>query len=79
MREGIASRWNTCPRLQKKMCLSIPSSNLSTEQLLCNFHPWLKNFVNILYPLIAHLVKNLRAVQETPVRFLDWEDPLEKG
>ena len=37
MGEGIASRWNTCPRLQKKMCLSIPSSNLSTEQLLCNY------------------------------------------
>ena len=29
--------------------------------------------------LIAQLVKNLPAVQETPVRFLGWEDPLEKG
>ena len=30
--------------------------------------------------LIAQLVKNLPAMQETPVvRFLDWEDPLEKG
>ena len=28
--------------------------------------------------LIAQLVKNLRAVQETWVRFLGWEDPLEK-
>ena len=27
--------------------------------------------------LIAQLVKNLPAMQETPVRFLDWEDPLE--
>ena len=25
------------------------------------------------------LVKNLPAMQETPVRFLGWEDPLEKG
>ena len=24
------------------------------------------------------IVKNLRAMQETPVQFLDWEDPLEK-
>ena len=29
--------------------------------------------------LIAQSVKNLPAVQETQVRSLDWEDPLEKG
>ena len=29
--------------------------------------------------LIAQLVKNLPAVQEIPVRFLGWEDLLEKG
>ena len=29
--------------------------------------------------LVAQLIKNLPAVQETPVRFLGWEDPLEKG
>ena len=29
--------------------------------------------------LIAQLVKNPPAVQETPVRFLGQEDPLEKG
>ena len=28
--------------------------------------------------LVAQLVKNLPAVQETRVRFLGWEDPLEK-
>ena len=28
---------------------------------------------------IAHLVKNPPAMQETPVRFLGREDPLEKG
>ena len=28
--------------------------------------------------LIAQLVKNLPAMQETPVRFLGWEDPREK-
>ena len=28
---------------------------------------------------IAQLVKNLPAMQETPVRFLGWEDPLERG
>ena len=29
--------------------------------------------------LIAQLVKNLPVMQETLVRFLAWEDPLEKG
>ena len=29
--------------------------------------------------LIAQLVKNLPAMQETQVQFLVWEDPLEKG
>ena len=29
--------------------------------------------------LIAQLVKNPPAIQETPVLFLGWEDPLEKG
>ena len=28
--------------------------------------------------LTAQLIKNPPAVQETPVRFLGWEDPLEK-
>ena len=28
---------------------------------------------------IAQLVKNPPAMQEIPVQFLDWEDPLEKG
>ena len=29
--------------------------------------------------LVAQLVKNLPAMQETLVRFLGWEDPLQKG
>ena len=29
--------------------------------------------------LIARLVKNSPAMQETLVRFLNWEDPLEEG
>ena len=29
--------------------------------------------------LIAQLVNNLPAMQETPIGFLGWEDPLEKG
>ena len=29
--------------------------------------------------LVAQVVKNQPAMQETAVRFLGWEDPLEKG
>ena len=29
--------------------------------------------------LVAQLVKNPPAMHVTPVRFLGWEDPLEKG
>ena len=29
--------------------------------------------------LLTQLVKNLPAMQGTPVQFLGWEDPLEKG
>ena len=29
--------------------------------------------------LVVQLVKNPPATQEIPVRFLGWEDPLEKG
>ena len=42
-----------------------------------------KVLLNTILPQIvkwvAQLVKNLPAVQETPVQFLGWEDPLEKG
>ena len=41
------------------------------------------NFLPCLYDeddtLVAQLVKNPPAMQEAPVRFLGWEDPLEKG
>ena len=35
--------------------------------------------VRFLASLIAQLVKNPPAMQETLVQFLGWEDPLEKG
>ena len=33
----------------------------------------------LLASLVAQTVKNLSAMQETQVRSLGWEDPLEKG
>ena len=40
---------------------------------------WLNHHHTYMSFLVAQTVKNLHAVQETQVRFLDWEDPLEKG
>ena len=37
------------------------------------------SYINYGISLIAQLVKNLPAMQETPVRFLGQEDLLEKG
>ena len=34
---------------------------------------------SLLASLVAQLVKNPPATQETPVRFLGWEDSLEEG
>ena len=38
-----------------------------------------KYYLKMYSTLIAQLVKNSPTMQETPVRFLGWEDPLEKG
>ena len=39
----------------------------------------MKTFNNCQASLVAQLVKNLPAMQETPLQFLGREDPLEKG
>ena len=47
----------------------------------CGFlpKPLKKNLTSVWVSLTAQLVKNLPAVQETPIQFLGREDPLEKG
>ena len=35
--------------------------------------------IGAMFKLVAQLVKNLLAMQETPVRFLDQDDLLEEG
>ena len=37
----------------------------------------IKIYTGVKGSLMAQLVKNLSAMQETPVQFLGWEDPLE--
>ena len=58
--------------------ISTASSNTIHEFAHVNF--LLVNLKIIKYiSLVAPLLKNLPAMQETWVRSLDWKDPLEKG
>ena len=41
--------------------------------------PWELHEIHLLDSLVAQVVKNLPAMQETLVKFLGQEDPLEKG
>ena len=46
------------------------------------FLKWVRNcpyLVDLRLPLVAQMIKNLPAMQETQVRVLGWEGPLEKG
>ena len=56
--------------------VSSTTLNSSTNLSLTSLYDLVK-FIRA--SLIAQLVKNPPAIQETPVRFLGWEDPLEKG
>ena len=40
---------------------------------------FIKKKTNLGTSLVAQLVKKIPAMQETPVRSLGWEDPLDKG
>ena len=61
--------------------------NIITFKATHSISPWIlletfsQMFPLVIYgaSLVAQLVKNPPAMQETPVRFLGWEDLLEKG
>ena len=46
--------------------------------LIGNTHPFVAGHRQKKASLVAQTIKNLPAMQETQVRFLGWEDPLEK-
>ena len=58
--------------------LLLPLSSLLNCKLFKSWE-YINTFPDIQASLIAQSVKNPPAVQETPVRFLGQEDPLEKG
>ena len=66
------SPWN----LNIKLCLRHNLSSSPLYQLPLNLD---FSQTNSWTSLLAHLVKNPPVMLETRVRFLGWEDPLEKG
>ena len=59
----------------------MPKWPLIQNSMLFYLFIFLKDFLmwTTFFSLVAQLVKNLPAMQETPVRFLGQEDLLEKG
>ena len=53
--------------------------NESTDSVTMTGWVNILSLLNYIASLTAQLVKNRPAMQETPVRFLGQEDPLEKG
>ena len=73
----VTNSLEKCPRIWLLLCHFLYSIcyNLS----LCHFFNVCTMLSGIWASQVAQLVKNLPAMQETLVRFLGWEDPLEKG
>ena len=68
------------PNLRLKLCEHINYTHTHTHtHTHTQAHAHAHAYIHIWTSLVAQLVKNLPAMQETPVRFLGWEDPLEKG
>ena len=68
-----------------ELVLQVPWPNIGASALASvlpmNIQGWFPlGWTGLIWAsMVAQLVKNLPAVQETLVRFLCWEDPLEKG
>ena len=52
---------------------------LNTIKYGHSFRAWEEDMFQLKTSLVAQMVKNLPAMQETWVRSLGWEDPLEEG
>ena len=82
--KDILSSWTGRVNIVKILAKSIYRFNAMLIKIPMAFSQnWKKQIENLhgtpKGPLIAQLVKNLPAMQETPVRFLSQKDLLEKG
>ena len=74
---GLESRASL--HIYLKLASPLPEGLIPPQAVSLESSHWLDLFIPPSPPLIAQLVKNLPAKQETPVKFLDQEDRLEKG
>ena len=70
---GLWFEWRRNPSRRNPSRELCQTRCLPPSALLAHF------FDSLRASLVAQMVKNLPAVQETCVRFLGWEDALEKG
>ena len=84
----IQSLWKTVWRFLKELGIkppygpAIPLLGIYREETKIEKDTCIPLFTETLFAVasfIAQLLKNLSPMQETPVRFLGQEDPLEKG
>ena len=84
----IQPLWKTVWRFLKNLGITppydpaIPLLGIYPEETKIERNTCIPLFIAALFTvasLIAQLLKNLSAMQETPVQFLGQEDPLEKG
>ena len=74
------SRWSLSPRLGvRASTLAQLGTGVSWEPVGCCITVCSSLHKRNGSTLLAQMVKNLPAIQETQVRSLGWEDPLEKG
>ena len=86
-KEAVMTTQHT-PDSKTSICFLLPLANclisLTPGFFLCRYNDphdielWGK-YDNSWASLVAQLVKNQPAMQETQLLFLDWEDPLKKG
>ena len=70
---------SNCLTDQFGSCSETLRTGRQAEPACSSFHLPLNHTVVVGASLGAQLVNNLPAMQVTPVRFLGWEEPLEKG
>ena len=77
---GVAKSWTRLKQLRTHTRRSLGYQNFCFIWLQLEVPMTPSPWDSVIFaPLVAQLVKNPPAIQETPVRFLSWEDPLEMG
>ena len=75
LHKSVSNRWGR----ENEAIKTVRGSGFASGKGCQNSFNFLEEDRKLRASLVVHLVKNPLAMQETPVQFLGWEDPLEKG